>query len=161
MDNRTYRNAMGSFATGITVITTEVNGEVSGMTANAFMSVSLEPKLVLISIDKNAKMINKIQETKKYGISILSEGQKEQSMNFAGQLQERIEIDFIRVGDMPVLNNSLLNLSCNVVGSHETGDHVLFVGEVTEIKINEGDPLLFFGGKYRNIQPVEEEVGLK
>lgn len=158
MDSRTYRNAMGTFATGITVITTEMNGEVSGMTANAFMSVSLEPKLVVISVDKKAKMINKIQKTKKYGVSILSKDQKEQSMNFAGQLKDQIEVDFIRVGDMPVLNNSLLNLSCDVVDSYEAGDHILFVGEVTELKINEGDPLLFFGGKYRNIQPIEEMI---
>ncbi|MDQ1005206.1 flavin reductase (DIM6/NTAB) family NADH-FMN oxidoreductase RutF [Neobacillus niacini] len=158
MDSRTFRNAMGTFATGITVITTEVDGEVSGMTANAFMSVSLDPKLVLISIDNKAKMLEKIQKTKKYGISILSSDQQQQSMNFAGQIKERIEADFERVGDIPVLKGSLLNLSCNVVDIHKAGDHVLFIGEVTEMKTNEGDPLLYFGGKYRNLQTIEEKI---
>lgn len=158
MDSRTFRNAMGTFATGITVITTEVNGEVSGMTANAFMSVSLDPKLVLISIDKKAKMIEKIQNTKKYGISVLSADQQTQSMNFAGQIKERIEVDFERIGEMPVLKDSLLNLSCNVVDIHEAGDHVLFIGEVQDLKINQVDPLLYFGGKYRTLQQIEEKI---
>ncbi|MDM5450980.1 flavin reductase family protein [Peribacillus simplex] len=151
MDSRTFRNAMGTFATGITIITTEIDGEVSGMTANAFMSVSLDPKLVLISIDKKAKMLEKIQKTKKYGISILSSDQLQESMNFAGQIKEKIDVDFDRVGDMPVLKGALLNLSCNLADIHEAGDHILFIGEVMEMKINEGDPLLYFGGKYRNL----------
>lgn len=64
MDDRLFRNAMGKFATGVTVISTEHNGDIHGMTANAFMSISLNPKLVLISIGEKAKMLEKIQQSK-------------------------------------------------------------------------------------------------
>ena len=85
MDDRVFRNAMGKFATGVTVITTKSEGEVHGMTANAFMSVSLTPKLVLISSDEKAKMLSKIQQTGKFVVNLRSDNQKEISMQFAGQ----------------------------------------------------------------------------
>ena len=75
MDDRFFRNAMGKFATGITVVSTEVDGEAHGMTANAFVSVSLTPKLVLVSIDKRARMLPLIQQSKKFAVSFLSADQ--------------------------------------------------------------------------------------
>ncbi|RPK03087.1 flavin reductase family protein [Priestia endophytica] len=156
MDSRTFRNAMGTFATGITVITTEINGDVSGMTANAFMSVSLEPKLIVVSIDKKSRLLEKIHKSKKYGISILSEAQQEYSMIFAGQIKEKREVEFDRIGGIPVLKEALLTLSCNVVAEHEAGDHILFIGEVTDLNINKGEPLVFYNGKYRNLKVLEE-----
>ena len=77
MDDRKFRNAMGNFATGVTVITTEGNGGIHGMTANAFMSVSLDPKLVVISIDARAKILDKIIESKQYAVNILSREQQD------------------------------------------------------------------------------------
>ncbi|MDN3233167.1 MULTISPECIES: flavin reductase family protein [Priestia] len=156
MDSRTFRNAMGTFATGITVITTEINGDVSGMTANAFMSVSLDPKLIVVSIDKRSRLLGKIRESKKYGISILSEAQQEYSMIFAGQIKEKRDVEFDRLGGIPVLKEALLTLSCNVAAEHEAGDHILFIGEVTDLNINQGEPLVFYGGKYRNLKVLEE-----
>src|SRR5699024_12434263 len=85
MDDREFRNAMGKFATGVTVITTEVDGEPHGMTANAFMSVSLHPKLIMISIDNRANMLDKIKEANKFAVNILADHQKDLSMHFAGQ----------------------------------------------------------------------------
>ena len=89
MDDRQFRQAMGKFATGVTVITTEVEGEVHGMTANAFMSVSLNPKLVVISIGERAQMLEKIKNSKKFAVNILSGEQQEYSMLFAGQIKEK------------------------------------------------------------------------
>ena len=71
MEDRLFRNAMGQFATGVTVVTTEIDREIHGMTANAFMSVSLNPKLVVISIAEKAQMLRKIQQTKRYVVNIL------------------------------------------------------------------------------------------
>ena len=71
MDDRLFCNAMGQFATGVTVVTTEIDREIHGMTANAFMSVSLNPKLVVISIAEKAQMLRKIQQTKRYVVNIL------------------------------------------------------------------------------------------
>lgn len=158
MDDLTFRQAMGKFATGITVITTELDDEVHGMTANAFMSVSLDPKLVLISIDKRAQMLEKIQQAKKYAISILAQDQKEYSMIFSGQIKEERDVDFKRMNDMPVLNDALLNLTCDVYNTHDAGDHVLFVGQVTGLDMQDGTPLLFYSGKYQTMSPESVEV---
>jgi flavin reductase (DIM6/NTAB) family NADH-FMN oxidoreductase RutF len=149
MDDRMFRNAMGKFATGVTIITTELDGEVHGMTANAFMSVSLTPRLVVISIDEKAKMLNKINESGKFAVNILGEDQKKVSMQFAGQIkEEQIEIEFERLGETPVIKNSLANISCKIYSQQVAGDHTLFIGEVTDIVLQEGTPLTFFEGKY-------------
>ena len=80
MDDRQFRTAMGKFATGITVIATEVEGDVHGMTANAFMSVSLDPKLVVISVREQGRILSKIQESKIFSVNILAEDQQEVSI---------------------------------------------------------------------------------
>jgi flavin reductase (DIM6/NTAB) family NADH-FMN oxidoreductase RutF len=151
MDDRFFRNAMGKFATGITVVTTEVNGEAHGMTANAFMSVSLNPKLVLVSIDKRAKMLANIQTSKKFAVSFLAAEQQAESMRFAGQLKDEAPYQFEQFGGFPVIKDALANMTCNLYKEVEAGDHILFIGEVTDLKVTEGDPLLYYGGKYRNL----------
>jgi flavin reductase (DIM6/NTAB) family NADH-FMN oxidoreductase RutF len=160
MDDRLFRNAMGKFATGVTVITTEVEGNAHGMTANAFMSVSLNPKLVVISIGNKAKMLERIQQSKKYAVSFLTESQKEVSMQFAGQIKEEREFEFDYLNELPVIKNALGNLTCNVVAEYEAGDHTMFVGEVTELRLTEEDaePLLFFQGKYRELVALKENI---
>lgn len=139
---------MGKFATGVTVITTEIDGAAHGMTANAFMSVSLNPKLVLISIGEKAKMLNKIHESGRFAVNILSADQKEISMLFAGQIKEQREIQFARLDGLPIIENALANVVCNVYSKQAVGDHTIFIGEVTDIVLNEGEPLTFFEGKY-------------
>jgi flavin reductase (DIM6/NTAB) family NADH-FMN oxidoreductase RutF len=151
MDDRAFRNAMGKFATGVTVITTEINGEVHGMTANAFMSVSLSPRLVVISIGEKAKMLHKISESGKFAVNILGEDQKEVSMQFAGQLKEQYDVEFEQLGDLPVVKNSLANVACKIHSQQDAGDHTLFIGEVTDIILRDGAPLTFFEGKYGQI----------
>lgn len=151
MDDRFFRNAMGKFATGITIVTTEVNGEAHGMTANAFVSVSLNPKLVLVSIDKRAKMLGNIQNSKRFAISFLSASQQDESMRFAGQIKDEASYSFEKYGDLPVIKNALANIVCNLYNEVEAGDHILFIGEVTDLKVNDGNPLLYFGGKYHKI----------
>jgi len=158
MDDRVFRNAMGKFATGVTVITTEVDNEVHGMTANAFLSVSLNPKLILVSIAEKAKMLNKLKQAKKYTVSFLAEDQQEISKLFAGQIKEERDIEFDRLNDLPVIKEAIANVTCHVVSEYQVGDHTLFVGEVTDIRLKEGEPLVFFQGKYRELTAVKEEV---
>lgn len=148
VDDRTFRNAMGKFATGVTVITSSLNGQVRGMTANAFMSVSLNPKLVLISVGEKAKMNSVIQQTGKFAVNILSDQQQALSMLFAGQLKEERNVEFAWMDGHPILPDSLANILCDVDISYIAGDHTLYVGKVTDIYMKEGDPLLFFAGKY-------------
>ncbi len=148
MDDRAFRNAMGKFATGVTVITTSVQEEAYGMTANAFMSVSLNPRLVLVSIGEKAQMLNRVRTAGKFAVNILKAEQKELSMYFAGQIKEKREIDFAWLHDLPVIQDSLANIVCNVYREHQAGDHTLFLGEVVDLVVREGEPLTFFSGKY-------------
>lgn len=155
MDDRQFRTAMGKFATGVTVIATELNGDVHGMTANAFMSVSLDPKLVTISIGEKAKILTKIKESKTFTVNILAEDQQELSMIFAGQIKEPREVTFDRLDGKPVLAGSIAQVACEVAAEHVEGDHTLFIGKVTDIHLEDKDPLLFFSGKYRSLAGVE------
>ena len=157
MDDRQFRNAMGKFATGVTVIATEVEGEgIHGMTANAFMSVSLDPKLVVISIGEKAKILNKIKESKIFTVNILAADQQEVSMIFAGQIKDR-EVVFDRLDGKPVIPGAVAQIACEVSAEHVEGDHTLFIGKVTDIHLEDTEPLIFYSGRYRSLtqeQPV-------
>jgi flavin reductase (DIM6/NTAB) family NADH-FMN oxidoreductase RutF len=133
MDDRQFRNAMGKFATGVTVVVTEVAGDVHGMTANAFMSVSLNPKLVVISIAEKAQMLEKIKQSKSFSVNILAADQQELSMIFAGQSKNQHEIVFDRLEGIPVLPGAIAQIACEVSAEHVEGDHTLFIGRVVNI----------------------------
>jgi flavin reductase (DIM6/NTAB) family NADH-FMN oxidoreductase RutF len=155
MDDRLFRDAMGRFATGVTVILTETDGDQHGMTANAFMSVSLDPKLVVISIKENARMLSKIQESKKFSVNVLAADQEDISKIFAGQIKDQ-QVSFGRLADMPVIPDALVQVACDVSADHVEGDHTLFIGKVKDITIKDGNPLLYFAGKYRNLETLAE-----
>lgn len=152
MDDQTFRQAMGKFATGVTVIATEAGGEVHGMTANAFMSVSLDPKLIVVSIDKKSRMLEKINEAQTFSVNFLRKEQIDYSKLFAGQIKEEREIPFDRLHNLPVIEDALVSIACSVHNVHDEGDHILFIGNVLDITINDGDPLLFYNGKYSQIK---------
>jgi flavin reductase (DIM6/NTAB) family NADH-FMN oxidoreductase RutF len=149
MDDRQFRTAMGKFATGVTVIATDVDGDVHGMTANAFMSVSLDPKLVVISIGEKARILEKIKQSQTFSVNILAADQQEISMIFAGQLKEHREVEFDRLDGKPVLNGAVAQIACEVSAEHIEGDHTLFIGRVTDIHLEDAEPLIFYSGKYR------------
>jgi flavin reductase (DIM6/NTAB) family NADH-FMN oxidoreductase RutF len=151
MDDRQFRTAMGKFATGVTVIATDVDGDVHGMTANAFMSVSLDPKLVVISIGKKARILEKIKQSQTFSVNILAADQQELSMIFAGQLKEHREVEFDRLDGKPVLNGAVAQIACEVSTVHVEGDHTLFIGRVTDIHLEDAEPLIFYSGKYRTL----------
>jgi flavin reductase (DIM6/NTAB) family NADH-FMN oxidoreductase RutF len=151
MDDRLFRTAMGKFSTGVTVIATDVEGDVHGMTANAFMSVSLSPKLVVISIGEKAKILEKIKQSQTFSVNILAADQQELSMIFAGQIKEPREVIFDRLDGKPVLAGAIAQIACEVSAEHVEGDHTLFIGRVTDIKLEDAEPLLFFSGRYRTL----------
>ncbi|KKB41723.1 Nitrilotriacetate monooxygenase component B [Bacillus thermotolerans] len=156
MDDRLFRSTMGKFATGVTVITTEVDGKAHGMTANAFMSVSLNPKLVLISIGEKARMLDRIHQSGTFAVNILSAEQKEVSMLFAGQIKEEKKVEFEYIQGVPTVKGALANVVCKVHSSQVAGDHTLFIGEVQDIVLQDGTPLTFFEGKYGRL--AEEQL---
>lgn len=152
MDERLFRKAMGNFATGVTVIATETVEGPHGMTANAFMSQSLDPELIVISLKEDAQMLKKIKESGQFSVNVLSEEQHELSMIFAGQKKSEQEIKFDYLDDIPVLPGALSQFACKVKSEYVEGDHTLFVGQVKAIHIEEGDPLIFSRGKYRKLE---------
>jgi len=150
-----FRAALGRFASGVTVITVETaEGGVHGMAANAFCSVSLQPPLVLVCIDHLAETYLRIRERGEFGVSVLKEHQEAWSEFFADPERNpdsghRLGIRYRKMkSGTRVLENALANLDCRVVAAHPAGDHTIFVGEVREIILGEGPPLLYFRGRY-------------
>ncbi len=150
-----FRAALGRFASGVTVITVETaEGHIHGMTANAFCSVSLQPPLVLVCIDHLAETYLRVRERGEFGVSVLREDQEALSEFFADPERNpdaayRLGIRFRKMKTgTPVLETALANLDCRVVVAHATGDHTIFVGEVREVTLSEGTPLLYFRGQY-------------
>jgi flavin reductase (DIM6/NTAB) family NADH-FMN oxidoreductase RutF len=147
-----FRRILGMFATGVTIITTQVDDQVHGMTANAFMSVSIDPPLVLISVDKRARMHRLLREGVRYGVNVLADTQRELSDRFAGRARDDgIEIEFDIVRETPLVSGALAHLLARVVRSYWGGDHSLFVGQVEYARYGEGKPLLFHGGQYEHL----------
>jgi flavin reductase (DIM6/NTAB) family NADH-FMN oxidoreductase RutF len=145
-----FRRTLGMFATGVTVITTQVDEQVHGMTANAFMSVSLRPPLVTISVDRRARMHALLHEGRRYGISVLADEQRALSDRFAGRaVEDAGEVEFDLVHETPLVHGALAHLVARVVRSYWGGDHSLFLGQVEYARRAPGArPLLFHGGQY-------------
>jgi flavin reductase (DIM6/NTAB) family NADH-FMN oxidoreductase RutF len=163
LDRAEFRRAMGGFATGVTIITLDLDGEIHGMTANAFASVSLDPLLVLVCVDHNARTHAHLHSKKRFGINVLSEDQRAISEYYArpARTHEHAEeeagarFDRTRHGT-PMLHGALAYLECRLHSAEEAGDHTIFIAEVEDVVVREGEPLLFFRGKYRK---VGEEIG--
>jgi len=132
-------------------------GAVRGMTANSFTSVSLDPLLILICVARGAAILPMLEKKKQFGVSVLKEGQEAISEYFAkgaqtAEAEQRLSIHYRWTpSGIPVLDGTLLQLSCEVVASHLAGDHTIFIGKVEEAEIREGKPLLYFGGEYRHM----------
>jgi flavin reductase (DIM6/NTAB) family NADH-FMN oxidoreductase RutF len=147
-----FRRTLGMFATGVTVLTTRVGEQVHGMTANAFMSVSLRPPLVLVSIDRRARMGALLHEGTRFGVSVLEAHQTGLSDRFAGRVSEDPpEAAFEVVHETPLVEGALAHLVARVVRSYWGGDHSLFLGQVEFARYGEGQPLLFHGGRYERL----------
>ena len=157
IEPRLYRKAMGQFPTGVTVVTTRVGDTIHGMAANSFVSVSLDPPLVLVSIAKKAKMHEYLLRSRAFGISILHEGQQDVCMHFAGRPKENLTIEFTEVEGTPVLKEAVARITAEVVDAHEAGDHTLFIGHVRHLDYNEQlKPLIFCRGSYGEFVELEE-----
>ena len=147
-----FRRTLGMFATGVTVLTTRVAEQVHGMTANAFMSVSLAPPLVLVSIDRRARMGAHLHEGTRFGVSVLEAHQTALSDRFAGRVADDVpEPNFELVHETPLVEGALAHLVARVVRSYWGGDHSLFLGQVEFARYGEGRPLLFHGGRYERL----------
>jgi flavin reductase (DIM6/NTAB) family NADH-FMN oxidoreductase RutF len=164
MDQRTFRNIMGTFATGVTVITMPTrDGGAWGMTANSFTSLSLDPTLVVVCVDKSTRTHEFMLDTDAWAVNILAADQEAVSRNFAlkeGNEERQMIGTAWRPGQTgaPIIEGVLSYLDCRTYAKCDGGDHTIFLGEVVEAGVSEEktEPLLFYRGKYRQLAPLEE-----
>lgn len=158
-DARAFRDALGCFPTGVTVVTAVgPRREVIGITANSFSSVSLDPPMVLFSLNRRANSLPAFLATRHFAVNVLREGQEELSNQFARALGEKWQgVDYITWDSgCPILKGALASFECEIRHTYEGGDHVIFVGEVLKIVAEpKGKPLLYFRGKYRTLAPLD------
>jgi len=151
IDARELRNIMGHFATGVTVITTrDVDGKPFGLTANAFSSLSLEPPMVLICVDKKVDCYACFEGSKVFAVNFLSEEQEHLSRRFATKGIEKFEGIPYKTGEcnVPLLEGAMGYIECKLLSGYDGGDHTIYVGEILDAMASGERPLLFFKGKY-------------
>jgi flavin reductase (DIM6/NTAB) family NADH-FMN oxidoreductase RutF len=152
IDKNELRRVMGHYATGVTVITTfSKEGKLHGLTANAVSSLSLEPPLLLICVDKKAESYPSFEESGVFTVNILADDQEDISRRFAVSGGEKFEGVAYRRGanGAPILHGVLAHLECKVHASFDGGDHTIYVGLIQEAETRDAKPLLFYRGGYR------------
>jgi flavin reductase (DIM6/NTAB) family NADH-FMN oxidoreductase RutF len=153
VDSLLFRQVLGCFGSGVTVITTILGQEIRGMTASAFMSGSLRPPLVVASIGRHTKLHDLLVASGVMGISILSAEQEACSRRFSGQLDNVEESPPLElVNGVPIVSKALAVLTTKICAQHICGDHTLFVGHVDYLAYAEThEPLLHYRGRYERL----------
>lgn len=152
IDPELFRRVMGRFATGVTVVSFLRNGVPAGMTVNAFLSVSLQPPLVLVSVRKTSRFVEHVHLGDRCGINILSEQQRHLGPHFASQPEQEVEARFSDHAGTPLLDGSLAQIIARVVDIHPAGDHLLYIAAIEHLAHGpEAQPLIFFSGRYKQI----------
>lgn len=159
-DTREFRKALGFFSTGVTIITAVgVRGQLLGVTANSFSSVSLEPPLVLFSLDRRALSLTNFLSTEHFAVNVLAVNQIDLAKSFAIAMADKwsgVEWESWEHG-CPIIKGCHAAFECAIAYTHEGGDHVIFVGEVKRFSIDENlRPLIYYRGNYRELQPHNE-----
>jgi flavin reductase len=153
-DERRLRSALGCFATGVVVISTGSGDTLHAMTANAFMSGSLRPPLVVVSVGHRARMHERLICAENFGVSVLSDEQELHSRHFAGEPQGRLAPHFTQADGLDgvmLLERAVARFALRMTDRHACGDHTLFVGEVLAFSLDDRAPLVFFGGRYAGV----------
>ena len=154
IERNELRRVMGHFATGVTVITTlSKEGKLHGLTANAVSSLSLDPPLLIICVDKKAESYSSFEESGVFTVNILADDQEDISRRFAVSGGEKFEGVAYRRGanGAPILSGALAHLECKLHAVYEGGDHTIYLGLIEEAETREVKPLLFFRGGFRSL----------
>jgi flavin reductase (DIM6/NTAB) family NADH-FMN oxidoreductase RutF len=157
LDHRPLRDALGRFATGVTVVTTcTPEGKCEGLTANSFTAVSLDPPLVLWSLRRNAASLKSFVEAGHFAVNVLSAEQRELSHHFATRRADKFkDVAHARgFGGCPILEGGLASFECSVEMRLESGDHMILIGRVRRAAHRDGQPLIFSAGAYCTPSPM-------
>ena len=155
LDGRELRNALGRYATGVCVISAVTEaGEALGLTANSFASVSLDPPLVLWSLQNNSDVFAEFSRPRFFAINVLAQEHIEHSGRYAKKGDHRLDPAHFTPGKYgaPIVSGALVSFECELHATHEGGDHLIIVGRVRDMQSREdGEPLLFYSGAYRQL----------
>jgi flavin reductase (DIM6/NTAB) family NADH-FMN oxidoreductase RutF len=156
-DETLYRQAIAHFATGVTVVTTVVDGRAAGMTASAVCSVSLEPVLLLVCIDNRLPTQAALEHSRQFVVNVLAEGGEDLARRFATPVPDKFDGVPLRAGfELPVLAEAMAYFVCDVHERFPGGDHSIFIGEVTDCDFSPGGkPLLYFRSGFGRIEDAE------
>jgi flavin reductase (DIM6/NTAB) family NADH-FMN oxidoreductase RutF len=154
-DPMLQRQIMGRFATGVTVVTTRYGERISGMTANAVMSLSLDPPLIVVSVDRQSNMHGHMTQGQCYAINVLKHNQEDLSRRFAKPGPKDFSDLKLTVAETgaPIFADALAYVDCQVVEVAPAGDHDMFIGEPVAGKTHDGQPLIFYSGQYAQLEP--------
>lgn len=154
LEPKGFRNALGCFASGVAIVTARTEQAVAGMTISSFNSVSLDPPLVLFSIDSRANSMPIFEQAEGYAINILEHAEEELCMRFARALTDKwdgLEYESGYAG-APLLGGSIVQFECKPYARYDGGDHTIFVAEVIRYREYDGYPLVFFKGKFQELK---------
>ncbi|MCU1682025.1 MAG: flavin reductase domain protein FMN-binding protein [Amycolatopsis sp.] len=162
-DAGAMRRAMGQFATGVTVITTVTgDGQPAGCTVSAFSSLSLDPPLVLVCIDRRRAMHQHLTAGSGFGVNVLRTDQRELAVRFAGRGDDRFAGLRTTPGrhGIPLIDGAIAQIQCDLHAVLDGGDHAIVVGRVRQLATREGDPLLYAQGAFLDLPPAQWEGAL-
>jgi flavin reductase (DIM6/NTAB) family NADH-FMN oxidoreductase RutF len=158
-DSRQFRDALGEFATGVTIICARTGpGRYVGLTANSFNSVSLDPPLVVWSLSRTSTSLAAFESAERYSVNVLSANQTELARRFSRPHVDRFAGVAYRMGwaDAPLLDGCAAWFECAHHARHAAGDHMLFVGEVATCERASGDGLVFHHGRFARVAAAKE-----
>ena len=153
-DPELFREVFGRFATGVAVITSAAAAASGGMTANALCSLSLEPLLALVCFENNARTLPLVREAGRFGVNVLSARQEDVAEVFASKVPEPEKLEAVAhryESGVPIIEGALSWVVCTLRELIAGGDHTIGIGEVTSLGLGEGDPLLWYEGRYHNL----------
>jgi flavin reductase (DIM6/NTAB) family NADH-FMN oxidoreductase RutF len=152
MDERRFRDTVGAFPTGVTIVTASGADGPAGLTTNAFASLSLDPPLVLVCFDNASRTLPVVREAGRFAVNVLRTGQEDLAAVFASkrvQAEKFAAVTHTEEGGVPVLDHALAWMVCDLRELVPGGDHTIGIGAVCALERSDGEPLLFWRGKYR------------
>jgi flavin reductase (DIM6/NTAB) family NADH-FMN oxidoreductase RutF len=164
MDARAFRDAMGGFATGVAIVTTETDGQLHGMTINSLTSVSLNPTLLLVSLMRPSRTATAIDRRGAFVVNVLGANQAHVSNTFARPSEDHFaDRSVFTIGEdgMPMVVGAMAHLVCHTEQQHEAGDHTVVIGRVIRGETAPRDPLIFYRGAYDTLggSPQDADLG--
>jgi flavin reductase (DIM6/NTAB) family NADH-FMN oxidoreductase RutF len=154
-----FRAALKQWPSGVSVVTTRVGNVPAGMTVSAFFSVSLSPPLIAVCIDRKAATLSAILQSGHFAVNVLSSSQSDLSERFAAKDNEPfrfdgVTLDAVEAATSPLISGAVLHLDCELTATHDAGDHVLCVGQVSVAAIHPGAPLVYHAAAYHALTPL-------